>query len=424
MASRDKVFRIAVRKFGPFESAIARQWQAFEASHATGLELDAIALDLHPLHESLFDKRGLIEGDCDVALVNTDWLAEAAESEALADLSGCLKASPPEGYPSAWSDSLLRQQRFEARTLGVPYHDGPECLIYRRDLFDDPDERRRYAAEYGDALEIPRTWDEFHRVARFFTRPESGLYGTTFAAFPDGHNTVYDFCLQLWTRGGELFDGTGRMVLHTRQAQESLEYYRMLLNDRESIHPASRKFDSVQSGMAFGAGEIAMMVNWFGFAFLAHTSPESKVAGRVGIASVPAGPGGSSASLNVYWLLGIAAGSPHAEIAWRFVRHCAGQEMDKLTTLEGAIGCRKSTWSDPEVNALAPFYRELEHLHEGARELPRRREWSRLADIIDRMVLDAIDTDDPAAAILERAQARADERASRPDHERPQPKRD
>ena len=34
----------------------------------------------------------------------------------------------------------------------------------------------------------------------------AGRYGTVFAAFPDGHNTLYDFALQLWSRGGELTD--------------------------------------------------------------------------------------------------------------------------------------------------------------------------------------------------------------------------
>jgi len=407
MTNREKIFRIAVRKFAPFESAIAKQWQAFESIHRTGLELSAIPLDLHELYEALFVRRGLADGDWDVALVNTDWLAEAADSNALADLSGFLRKSPPDGYPDAWSESLLRMQRFGSSTLGLPYHDGPECLIYRKDLFDDPEERRRFASEFASPLEVPETWDQFHRLARFFTRPQSGLFGTAFAAFPDGHNTVYDFCLQLWTRGGDLFDSTGRMLLHTPQARTALEYYRMLLNDSRAIHPSSRTFDSVQSGLAFAAGEIAMMVNWFGFAFLAQTSPESKIAGRVGIAPVPVGAG-PSASLNVYWLLGIAAGSPHRDVAWRFLRHCAGPEMDKLTTLEGAIGCRKSTWSDPEVNAQVPFYRELQRLHDGARELPRLREWSRLAEAIDRMVLDAIDTEDPVDEILRRAQKRAE----------------
>jgi len=405
---REGIFRIAVRKFPPFESAIAKQWELFERREQTGLKMEAVALDLHPLHEALFANRGLERGEWDAAFISTDWLAEAEQAGALTDLAQHLKAAPPHGYPDAWTESLLRFQRFGDRVLGLPYHDGPECLIYRRDLFDDPREQASYARQFSEPLEVPRSWPQFQRIARFFTRPQRRLYGTVFAAFPDGHNTVYDFCLQLWTRGGELFDHSGRMVLNTREACQALDYYRALLSDSASVHPDSPSFDSVKSGFAFAAGEVAMMVNWFGFAAMCETLVESKVKGCVGVAPVPSGSG-PAISLNSYWILGIAAGSPHHGVAWNFLSHCASPEMDKLLTLEGGIGCRKSTWSDAGVNAAIPFYRLLEHLHEGARELPRLTDWSRLSAVIDQMVLDAIRTGEPSAAITRNAQARLDQ---------------
>jgi multiple sugar transport system substrate-binding protein len=97
-------------------------------------------------------------------------------------------------------------------------------------------------------------------------------------------------------------------------------------------------------------------------------------------------------------------GSPHKEIAWRFLRHCASAEMDKLLTLEGAIGCRRSTWIDEDVNRIIPFYRRMEALHSGAREMPRMPEWPKVSEVIDRMVLQAIDTAVPIEAIVLQAQ--------------------
>ena len=408
MAKRHQAFRIALRRFGPFESALAKQWDFFERQFRTGLRLEVVPFDLHALYESLFVNRGLLQREWDLTLLSTDWMAEAADSEALLNLAPYIEESPPQDYPHAWSDSLLRLQRFGDRILGLPYHDGPECLIYRKDLISSPDEQRRFALQYGQPLEVPRTWEEFHRLARFFTRPRDHFYGTAFAAFPDGHNTVYDFCLQLWTRGGELFNQDGRMVLDTLEAQEALDFYRSLLNDHSAVHPGSRTFDSVKSGFAFAEGEIAMMVNWFGFASMAETISESKVRGRVAVAQVPCGAG-TKTSLNAYWVLGIPSGSHHRDLAWNLLRHCASAEMDKQLTLEGAIGCRKSTWLDADVNSAIPFYHCLEALHEDARELPRLRNWAQLAAVIDRMVLEAIDSQEPAALIVQRAQARADD---------------
>jgi multiple sugar transport system substrate-binding protein len=388
-------FRIAVRKFGPFESAIQKQWDSFCRATGCTLRLEAEPLDLHPLHDTLFARQGLKNGAWDVAFVVTDWIAEAHATHALLDLAPLIAAQPPADFPQGWTDSLLRYQRFDITILSLPYHDGPECLIYRKDLFD------------AAGLTPPKTWHEFHAAARLLTKSSANQYGTVFAAYPDGHNTVYDFCLQLWTRGGELFDSAGRLHLTTPAAEDALAFYREILTDSSATHPKSRELDSVQSGFAFARGEVAMMVNWFGFAAMGESLPESTVKGKVAVAPLPSAPGHNSASLNVYWTLGIGSGSPHAKIAYDFLRHCASAENDKLLTLEGAIGCRKSTWHDADVNRLIPFYRELEKIHTHARELPRLPHWSELSAVIDRLVTAAVDTEDPIPALLARAQQEA-----------------
>jgi multiple sugar transport system substrate-binding protein len=84
---RSQQFRIAIRKFAPFESAIQKQWDAFEAVQQTGLQLDPVALDLHPLSNTLIEKEGLLRDDWDVAFISTDWLAAVAASGSAIDLT-------------------------------------------------------------------------------------------------------------------------------------------------------------------------------------------------------------------------------------------------------------------------------------------------------------------------------------------------
>ena len=397
-------FRIAVRTFGPFETALRREWQQFQRSSGCRLELDLVSLDHHPLYETLFEHDGLRSGQYDVALINTDWLAEAHQRAALADLTPRIAEGPPDDFPAGWAPSLLRLQQFGSQLLGLPYHDGPECLIYRRDLFDDAQHRRAFAARHGCELTVPQTWDEFARVARFFHQPAKRLFGTVFAAYPDGHNTVYDICLQLWSRGGEWFDDQRRLNLNSPQMIDALTFYRQTLNDATMVHPESRTFDSVASGAAFARGEVAMMINWFGFAAVCDTEADSALRGCVQLAPIPCAPGGSPVSLNCYWMLSVAAGSRHAELAYGFVRHCMSAQSDRQRTLDGVIGCRKSTWTDADVNATIPYYHRLEALHEHARELPRHPRWVDASRIIDCMVLAAINTERPVAEIVAETQ--------------------
>ena len=396
-------FRIAVRKFDPFESAIAKQWEEFNKVFPTNLTLELESFDLHPLYEVLFHQNGLASGDFDVAFLNTDWLATASANQLVCDLSAYIAAQPPQGYPEAWAPSLLRLQTFAGSVLGLPYHDGPECLICRTDLFSDEREQQDFESRFGCSLRIPTTWEEFRRVARFFHRPEKNLWGTAFAGFPDGHNTVYDFLLQLWTRNGSLQDASGSIRFDSVEAAEALEFYRAMMQDPEAVHPGSLDFDSVQLGQAFARGEIAMMVNWFGFAVWAETSPDSPARNKIQVAPVPHHPQSAAASLNIYWLLAIAAGCPRPDLAYRFLRHCSSPAMDKLLTLEGAVGCRRSTWNDAEVRDLVPHFRHLETLHADARELPQLAEWPRIASIMDGFVHAAATSREPVGKLLREA---------------------
>jgi multiple sugar transport system substrate-binding protein len=396
-------FRIAVRKYPPFEAAIRMQWEAFEATAHTGLTLDLIALDLHPLEEALFASNGMRGGDWDVAFIATDWIASVHAQGCAVNLAPLLASDPPQDYPQGWTDSLLRLQRIGESVLGVPYHDGPECLIVRRDLFEDPELRTLYKQQFAEPLAPPTDWPAFHRIARFLHGRRPNLYGTVFAAFPDGHNSVYDFLLQLWSRGGELFNSDGLVSFSTPQAADALRFYRAILADSQAVHPDSPKLDSVAAGLAFAAGHVAMMINWFGFATMAHTSPESAVRGLVDVTTIPSGEQGSAASLNVYWILSIAAGSPHPQQSWQFLCHVLTPAMDKLTTTSGAIGCRRTTWNDSEVNAAIPFYHRIEQLHASAREIPQRADWGRIASIIDTLVTASITTDTPVEDLLRQA---------------------
>ena len=401
-------FRIAVRKFDAFESAIAKIWKSFCEKTGCKLELEAVPLDLHPLYDTILKEKGLANGTWDVSLINTDWIAEAYASNSVVDLTDFIKNNPPEDFPNGWSRSLLYKQEFDDKTIGLPFHDGPECLIYRKDLFECVEEGVAFYREHGKPLEIPKTWDDLIEVAEFFNRPEDNLYGTTFAAYPDGHNTVFDFCLQLWTRGGELFDQNKKVKLNSKAAIEGMEFYRKALQNSNAIHPNSRDFDSVKSGLAFANGNLAMMVNWFGFASMCEVLETSKVKGKVDVANVPAGPNGEGISLNAYWMYVIGSGSKHKDVAYEFIKFAVNAQNDKLLTLEGAIGCRKSTWNDSDVNSLVPYYYKLEELHLNTRSLPRKSNWSEIADVIDQLVLSVINSSEEIKTILDLAQKEID----------------
>ncbi len=197
-----------------------------------------------------------------------------------------------------------------------------------------------------------------------------------------------------------------RKVVKLWSSSGTGNFYRRIVRDASAVYPGPEQIDSVRSGELFAEGRVAMMINWFGFAAVCE-QPGCAVKGKVGIGELPAGNLEQSVSLSVYWTLVVGSGSRHKDLAYAFLRHACTPEMDKLTTMEGAIGCRLSTWQDPEVNAAIPFYHRLADLTPGARTLPRSRSFPALAQIVDNMVQQAITSTASTEAILRAAQHEA-----------------
>ena len=264
-----KPLRVAIRSFADFQSALAAQIAAYRELHPE-VKIEIVAFDLPRLEDVVLGPEGLRSGVWDLAIFPTDWVGSAINGGVIENLTPWMQSNPLPDWPEGWPASLREPLRYRDDFYCIPWHDGPECLIYRKDLFENPEERNAFANQFGRKLKPPITWEEFHETARFFTRPsqanKQSLWGTLFAAYPDGHNTLYDLVLQVWSRGGELYTTAGAPTLNRQTVVESLDYYRAIVNDTKACYPDAAKIDSVHSGDIFLSGQIAMMVNWFGFA--------------------------------------------------------------------------------------------------------------------------------------------------------------
>jgi len=379
--------RLTYRQFDGFARSFSEQAAAMRASDPS-FAMEMRALDVGPLYQEMVERRGCLTGEHDLFLTVTDWLPALIRDGMIAPLDQFLTESPPQDWPGGWPDSLLHLQRDSAdRVYGLPYHDGPEVLLYRADLFEDAGERDRFQRQHHRDLAPPRTWSEFLEVARFFHRPADDFYGCIVAAAPDGHNDVYDFFIHLWSRGGQFLDARHRPTFGDGTGEQALRFLQRLTRDDQLTQPEPWRYDSVAAGTAFAAGQAAMMWNWVGFQAVADL-PDSPTVGLTRATMLPAGdgPAGTAVSLIVYWVLTIPTGSPRPDAAWRFMRHVASPAMDKVTALAGGSAVRRSTWDDPKIRARFGGYAVMEEAHRRARTLPAIPEYPALNDVIDRMM--------------------------------------
>jgi len=376
--------KIAYRTFEGFERSFAQQADAFKTNHPN-TDFEITPIDPEALYEQMVQHRGVLTDDYDVFLCLTDWLPELMSFNGLTNLDSFLETSPPQDYPDGWSDSMLTLQKDSNGSMfAMPYHDGPEMFMYRADLFEDAAEKAAFEVEYGYPLQVPETWAQFRDAAKFFTRPDQNLYGAMIAGLNDGHNNVYDFFIHLWSRGGTLFDVDWKPTFHDVIGQEALQYYADLILTHNVCPPKTLEYDSVASGVAYAQGEAAMMWNWCGFSALAELE-DSKIKGQNRVGLVPRGENGRHMSLNIYWVLGIPAGSANKDLAWDFLRHCATPEMDKITAEAGGTGVRLSTWRDPDIQSTFNYYTAIEDVHKNVESPPRIPEYPAINEVFNQM---------------------------------------
>src|SRR5579863_2716536 len=103
--------RIAIRNYADFENALTEQARQFEAQHP-GTKIELTSIGIHELHRSAITEGGLRDGRFDLALLVTDWLAEAHAAVALEDLHHWQQLIPIHEWPGGWPRSLVQPLLF------------------------------------------------------------------------------------------------------------------------------------------------------------------------------------------------------------------------------------------------------------------------------------------------------------------------
>lgn len=368
-AVENEPLRLIGRDFAGFRNATCAQAKKWTSGSVSTAWCELAELEQLTLHTS-----ACTDGSIDLVLVPADWLPALAARDAIIPVGGGANWMD---WPAGWSASFVDGVTFDGEVWGLPYHDGPQLLFWRTDLYSDEAEVAGYSEAFGRDLKPPATWQEFDTQARWFTRTEDHRYGTVLAGAPDGHNNVYDFVVQLWARKGRLLDDRGRAAFADPAGVAAAEWLRETAAN--VVSPAARTMDSVASGEEFASGRVALMVNWAGFAAMA-TAEDAPARGNFSCALAPfSAHGEPTPTVNAFWAIAVAAGSRHKKRTADFLRHLATAEMDLLTTLNGACGTRLSSWRDTEALARYPEQALFERAHRNSRPLPRV---ARLPDIV------------------------------------------
>lgn len=310
--------------------------------------------------------------------------------------------------------ALIAANRWNGKTGGgvgegplysIPVLEESYIIAYRKDIFD----------QYN--IKVPTTLDEMVEAARQ-VKEKAGIPGIVARGTPSvaSMGTGFISGLKSYSDGqwSELDDKLNANFHDPRSVKYTDTWIGMI---RDSGPPNWANMQWYDAMEAFTAGQAGMIIDADFFAASYEDPTKSKVAGKVGYALIPAGPGGKTYSGLWTWALGINKATKNKTAAWLFVEWATAQR----TLLNATVGyrnydpSRQSITTDPRVQQVMGAWGNGSYLKVVAKNLETARvawipqaERTRLGDIWARALQEIYFKRSSAADALKKADAEVD----------------
>ncbi|MDO4622176.1 MAG: extracellular solute-binding protein [Eubacteriales bacterium] len=282
----------------------------------------------------------------DLYLYDTSWFDYLRETDCLMDITDCYFSMPL--MRQYFIQKNMNNCTHHKRIYGFPIIGGTQFLLYRKDLFTDPDIMREYQHNHKISLRPPKTWKEFNTIAAFFTRkfnPESPVeYGT---AIPIHLNEelALEFEPRMWNAGGSFYDEYGRVCLNTPENRNALG---LLMKAFQYSPPNIRETQDVFS--LFAAGKIAMCICFTEYAAQVQNSTHTEYLYRCGYSLIP-----GYTAVNVGWHFGLSPNSRSLPMVKRFFNWLYQQNTSYYTSILGGAPALTHPYNNHELRRIYPW---------------------------------------------------------------------
>jgi multiple sugar transport system substrate-binding protein len=204
------------------------------------------------------------------------------------DIYRDLKSLLPSSYLNQFAKRVMEHATVDGALLQLPRHSDTSQLYYNKKFYASAANKAGYRAKYGRELAVPDTWAELSQQAKFFSAPPA-TYGTQFP----GRDEAFTgrFYEMLVAEGGQLFDRSWRPAFNSAAGERALNFF-VELYQSGAVPKGVRNYLWDDLGQGFASGNIALDLDWGGFAAFFNDPKTSKIAGNVGIARAPRGSSG------------------------------------------------------------------------------------------------------------------------------------
>jgi multiple sugar transport system substrate-binding protein len=252
---------------------------------------------------------------------------------------------PQQLFPNWWRELSW----YGDKIYGYPYTGLTAYLCYRKDLLDDPENKRKFKARYHRELAVPSNWKEYMQLAAFFTRPDEHFYGT-YISGKQGLALWYEWLNFIYSFGGDILDTQhgweyGDIVVNSPQNVAATEQYVKLI---ALSPPDTLNYGWNEAQAALQQEHAFMGLLWSDQAYLLEDAATSKVAGKIGYSLIPSNTSKRSSQLEGLTYL-IPTQSQHPKEAYRFIEWAMSDQVQVQQTLDGSSSIKTSVYDDARV---------------------------------------------------------------------------
>jgi len=330
----------------PWQAGIEPHLKNFEA--LTGIKLIA---EVYP--EDQFRAKVLVELVSGASTIDAFMTMPAQEGLKymragwLQPIDGFLKDASLTGSDYNWDDFLAKTRdamTIEGKLVGPPIQVENVSLMYRKDVFQKFN------------VQVPTTLDELEAAAKALNgKPmtDDGQPGFGFVARGKRAAATSMFAGMLHAMGATWIGPNREPVFNTEEGIKAFEMWGRML--RLYGPPGSENNHWYEASSIFSQGKAAMYTDANSLFPVIEDPQKSKVVGKIGYALFPRGPKGHYGSTVAVWGLAMPKTSKNQKAAWLFMQWATGKDQVlKVQSERGILGCRESVWKDPKGKAKAP----------------------------------------------------------------------
>ena len=204
------------------------------------------------------------------------------------DLYIDLKDMIPQSELDKYVPGTLASAMVDGRLVQLPRVTDVSNIYYKKCLYADPAKQAAYKEKYGKDLAPPETFDDFKNQIIFFADPPN-LYGTAFAGKDEGMTGRFMEILR--ANGGDMFDKDWKPIFNSDAGVAAVQWFKDIY-DAKAVPAGTVNYTWDDIGQAMAAGQLAIDLDWPGFAGFYTDPNSSKIADDLGFATAPVGTSG------------------------------------------------------------------------------------------------------------------------------------